>query len=64
MLIAPSMRYVGGTSRFALFDQSNEKAFIPSVSRHKYLKLNLLDFRLLCEANLSTDFFLNVVLEY
>ena len=35
----------GDTRRFASFDQSNEKAFMPSVSGHKYLELNLLDFR-------------------
>ena len=58
------MRYVGGSKSFASFDQSNEKAFIPSVSGHKYLKLNLLDFRLISEVNLSIDIFSNVVLEY
>ena len=36
-LIALGMRYVGGTRKFASFDQSNEKVFIPSVSGHKYL---------------------------
>ena len=55
-LIALGRRYVGGTSRFASFDHSNEKAFIPSASRHKYLELNLLDIRLISEENLSTDF--------
>ena len=49
------MRYVGGTRRFASFDQLNEKTFIPSVSEHKYLELNLFDFRLISEANLSID---------
>ena len=56
-LIALGMRYVGDTRRFTLFDQSNEKAFMPSVSGHKYLELNLLDFRLISEANLSIDIF-------
>ena len=37
-LIALGMRYVGGTRRFALFDQSNEKTIIPSVSGHEYLE--------------------------
>ena len=46
-LIAVGMRYVGGTRRFASFDQSNEKAFMPSVSGHKYLELNLLSASLL-----------------
>ena len=63
-LIAVCMRYVGGTGRFASFDQSNEKAFMPSVSGHKYLQLNFLDFRSISKTNLSIDFFLNVVLEY
>ena len=35
----------------------DEKAFMPSVSGHKYLELNLLDFRLISEANLSIDIF-------
>ena len=56
-LIALGRRYVGGTRRFTSFDQSNEKAFMPSVSGHKYLELNLLDFRLISEANLSIDIF-------
>ena len=30
---------------------------MPSVSGHKYLELNLLDFPLISEANLSTDIF-------
>ena len=30
---------------------------MPSVSGHKYLELNLLDFRLISEANLSIDIF-------
>ena len=51
------MRYVGGTRRFVSFDQSNENAFMPSVSVHKYLELNLLDFRLISEENLSVDIF-------
>ena len=34
-------------------DQSNENAFTPSVSGHKYLELNLFDLRFLSEANLS-----------
>ena len=63
-LIAAGMRYVGGIRKFASFDQSNEKAFIFSVSGHRYLKLNLLNFRLMSEANLSIDIFPNVVLEY
>ena len=54
-LIALGTRYVGGTRRFALFDQSNKKTFMPSVSGHKCLELNLLDFRLISEANLSID---------
>ena len=54
-LVALGMRYVGGTRRFASFDQLNEKTFIPSVSEHKYLELNLFDFRLISEANLSID---------
>ena len=62
-LIALDTSYVGGTKRFASFDQSNEKAFMPSVAGHKYLELNLLDFRLISEKNLSTDIFPNVVLE-
>ena len=57
-LIAVSMRYVGGIRRFTSFEQSNEKAFMPSVSGRKYLQLNLLDFRLVSEANLSIDIFL------
>ena len=56
-LIALGMRYVDGTMRFALFDQSNERAFMPSVSGHKYAELNLLDFRLISEANLLIDIF-------
>ena len=56
-LIALGMRYVGGTRRFASIDQSNKKAFMPSVSGYKYLELNLLDFRLISEANLSMDIF-------
>ena len=52
------MMYVGGTRRFTSFDKSNEKAFIPSASWHKYLELNLLDFRLISESNLSIDIFL------
>ena len=51
------MRYVGGRRRFALFDQSNEKAIIPFVSGHEYLEQNLLDFRLISDANLSIDIF-------
>ena len=51
------MRYVGGTRRFTSFDKSNEKAFILSVSGHKHLELNLLDFRLISESNLSIDIF-------
>ena len=51
------MGYAGATCRFASFDQSNEKAFMASVSGHKYLELNLLDFRLISEANLSIDIF-------
>ena len=56
-LIAYGMWCVGGTRRFTSFDQSNKKAFMPSVSGHKYLELNLLDFPLISEANLSTDIF-------
>ena len=56
-LIALGMRYVGGTRRFTSFDQSNEKAIMSSVSWHKYLELNLLDFRLISESNLSIDIF-------
>ena len=56
-LIALDTRYVGGTRRFASYDQSNEKVFMPSVSGRKYLQLNLLDFRLIFEANLSIDIF-------
>ena len=56
-LIALGMRYVGGTRRFTSFDQSNGKAFTPSASGHKYLELNLLDLRLISEANLSIDIF-------
>ena len=56
-LIALGMRYVGGTRRLASFDQSNEKAFMPSVSGHKYLELNLSDFRFTYETNLSIDIF-------
>ena len=44
-LITLGMRYVGSTRRFASFDQSNEKAFMPFVSGDKYLERNLLDFR-------------------
>ena len=33
-LMALGMRYVGGTGRFTSFDQSNKKAFMPSVSGH------------------------------
>ena len=54
-LIALGMRYVGGTRRFTSFDQSNEKAFMLSVSVRKYIELNFLDFRLISEANLSID---------
>ena len=56
-LIALGMRYFGATRRFASFDQSNEKAFMPSVFRHKYLELKILDFRFLSEANLWIDIF-------
>ena len=56
-LIALGKKYVGGTRRLASFDQSNEKAFMPSVSGRKYLELNFLDFRLISEANLSIDIF-------
>ena len=56
-LIDLGVRYVGGTRRFTLFDQSNEKGFIPSVSGHKYLEVNLVDFRLISETNLSIDTF-------
>ena len=45
------------TRRFDSFDQSNEKAFMPSVSSHRYLELNFLDFQLVSEANLLTDIF-------
>ena len=34
-------------------DQSNENAFTPSFSGHKYLELNLFDLQFLSEANLS-----------
>ena len=63
MFVALVMRHVGGTRRFTSFDQSNEKAFMPSVSEHKYLELDFrfsildLDFRLISEANLSIDIF-------
>ena len=50
-LVALGMRYVGDRRRFTSFDQLNAKAFMPSVSGHKYLELNLLDFRLITEAN-------------
>ena len=56
-LIALGVRYVGGTRRFTLFDQLNEKGFMPSLSGHKYLEVNLVDFRLISEANLSIDTF-------
>ena len=56
-LLALGMRYVGGARRFDLFDQFNEKTFMPSVSRYKYLELNLLDFQLISMANLSIDIF-------
>ena len=56
-LIARGMRYVGDTGRFTSFDQSNEKAFMLSVSGNNYLELNLLDFRLVSEANLLMDIF-------
>ena len=39
--------------RLNSLDQSNENAFTPSASGHKYLELNLFDFRFLSEANLS-----------
>ena len=55
-LIALGIRYVG-TRIFVLFYQSNEKAFMSSFSRYKYLELNLLDSRLTSEANLSIDIF-------
>ena len=51
-LIALGMRCAVGTRRFTSFDQSNKKAFIPSVSGHKYVGLNLSDFRLISEENL------------
>ena len=51
------MRYVGDTRRFASFGQSNEKSFVSSVSGHKYLESNLLDFRLISEANLLIGIF-------
>ena len=63
-LIALGMRHVSGTRRFALLDQSNEKAFMPSVFGHKYLEFYLLYILLISEAYLSTDIFPNVVLEY
>ena len=56
-LIALGMRYVGGIRRFTSFDQPIEKAFMLSVSGHKYLELNFLDFRLISEANLLIDIF-------
>ena len=56
-LIALGMRYVSGTRRFASFDRPNEKAFMTSVSGHKYLELNLKIFLLISEANLSIDIF-------
>ena len=34
-----------------------EKVFILSVSGHKYRELNLLDFRLISEANISINIF-------
>ena len=42
-----------GTRRLNSLDQSNENAFTPSFSGHKYLELNLFDLRFLSEANLS-----------
>ena len=63
-LIALDMGYVGGTRRFASFDQSNGKWFMPTVSGHKYLKINLLDLRLISQANLSIDIFPQRFLEY
>ena len=51
------MKHVGGTRRFASFDQSKEKAFMSSVSRHKYPELNLLDFRLISEQIYQMIFF-------
>ena len=56
-MIALGTRYVGSTRRFASFDQSNKKSFMSSVSGHKYLELNPLDFRLISKANLSIDIF-------
>ena len=54
---AHGMGYVGGARRFASPDQPNEKSFLLSVFGHRYLELNLLDFQLICEANLSTIIF-------
>ena len=51
-LIALGMRCAVGTRRFTSFAQSNEKEFMLSVSGHKYLELNLSDFRLISEENL------------
>ena len=51
------MGYVGGARRFASPDQPNEKSFLLSVFGYRYLELNLLDFQLICEANLSTIIF-------
>ena len=52
------MTSVSGTRWFASFDQSNEKTLLmPSVSEHKYFELNLLDFRLISEVNLSISIF-------
>ena len=50
------MRYVGGTKRFTSFDQSNEKAFMPSFPDINILN-QILDFRLISEGNLSIDIF-------
>ena len=51
------MRCAVGTRRFTSFAQSNEKEFMLSVSGHKYLELNLSDFRLISEENLWIDIF-------
>ena len=54
-LIALHTRYVGGIRRFASFGQMNEKAFVLSVSGHKYFELNFIVFLLISETNLSSD---------
>ena len=62
-LIAFGVRYVGGTRRLALFDHSNKKALMLSVSGQKYLELNLLDIWYLKHIY-QLIFLPTVVLEY